>query len=105
MGTTKPSKPAESDIDAYRLTITNFAHKAGVVGDANMGAIITSLDVAAESFGTTNLYRRHDATLGEAEMALVGGAPAGSVAAEHVRHLQTRPRHRRIVSSATPSRC
>ena len=66
-----------------------------------MGAIITSLDVAAERFGATNLYRRHDATLGEAEMALVGGAPAGSVAAEHVRHLQTRPRHRRIVSSAT----
>jgi hypothetical protein len=70
-----------------------------------MRAIVTPLDVTAERFGATNLYRRHDATLGKAETAFVGGAPAGSVATEHVRHLQSWPRHRRLVRPATPSRC
>jgi hypothetical protein len=70
-----------------------------------MGAVITSLDVTAERFGATNLYRRHDATLGDVQVTLVGGAPAGSVAAEHVRHLQMRPRHRRLVRPTKPCRC
>jgi hypothetical protein len=51
---------------ARQLPITGSAHKARVVGDAHMGAIVASLDVAAERLGATNLYRRHDAALGEA---------------------------------------
>jgi hypothetical protein len=75
------------------LALRAMAIAAGVVSDARMGAIVTPLDVTAERFGATNLYRRHDATLGQAQMSLVGGAPAGALAAEHVRHLQMRPRH------------
>ena len=76
------------------LALRAMAIAARVVGDARMGAILTSLDMTAERFGATNLDRRHDATLGEAQMALVGSAPGGAVAAEHIRHLQTWPRHR-----------
>src|SRR3984957_5474117 len=88
---------------ARQLPITGFAHKARVVGDAHMGAVLASLDMAAERFGATNLDRRHDATLGEIQMPLVGRAPTGSVAAEHIRHLKIRRRHRRLVRATKAS--
>src|SRR5579862_3109923 len=69
---------------------------AGVVGNARIGAVFASLDVSAERCGATYLYGRHDAPLGEAQMGLVGRAPAGPVAAKDIRHLQDWPRHRRI---------
>jgi hypothetical protein len=46
-----------------------MAVAARVVGDAQMGTVLAALDMAAERFGATNLYRRHDATLGEAQIA------------------------------------
>jgi hypothetical protein len=73
---------------------------AGVVGDARMGAVVASLDMSAERSGATYLYGRHDAPLGEAQMGLVGRAPAGPVAAENIRHLQDWPRHRRPIRPA-----
>ena len=85
------------------LAFRAMAVAARVVGDAHMGAVLASLDMAAERFGATNLYRRHDATLGEIQMPLVGRAPTGSVAAEHIRHLKIRRRHRRLVRSTKSS--
>src|SRR6202044_1951095 len=70
------------------LALRTMAVAARVVGDARMGAVLASLDMTAERFGATNLYRRHDATLGEIQMPLVGRAPTSSAAAEHIRHLQ-----------------
>ena len=75
---------------------------AGVVGDARVGAVVAALDMTAERRGAAYLYRRHDAPLGEAQMGLVGRAPAGPVAAENIRHLQTWPRHRRRIRPAAP---
>jgi hypothetical protein len=49
-----------------------------------MGAVVASLDMSAERSGATDLYGRHDAPLGEAQMGLVGRAPAGPVAAENI---------------------
>jgi hypothetical protein len=66
------------------LALRTMAVAARVVGDARIGAILTSLDMTAERFGATNLDSRHDATLGEAQMGLVCSAPGVAVAAEHV---------------------
>jgi hypothetical protein len=70
-----------------------------------MGAIFTSLDMTAERFGATYLDRRHDATLGEAQMGLVRSAPGVAVAAEHIRHLQTWPSHGRLIRPTARTRC
>ena len=58
MGTTKPSKPAESDIDAYRLTITNFAHKTRVIGDPKVAAVVAAIDMASQRRRPAVLDRR-----------------------------------------------
>jgi len=78
---------------------------ARVVGDARVGAVFAALDMAAERSGATDLDGRHDAPLGEAQMGAVGRAPASSVAAENIRHLQDWPRHSRCVRSALLSLC
>ncbi len=54
-----------------QLPITGFAHKAGVVGDLDMAAVVTALDVAAERRGAAVSDRRHDLELAEAEMSRV----------------------------------
>ena len=95
MGTTKPSKPAESDIDAYRLTITNFAHKATVVGDAAVAAVLAAFDVAAERGGAAGLDGRHRLELGETDMSGLRRAPGRPMSTEDVGNLQRRP-HRRL---------
>ena len=100
MGTTKPCEPPESDIDAYRLTITNFAHKAGVVCDALVRAVLAALDVAAERGCATGLDRRHDLQLGEAHVTGVGLAPRRPMGAKDVGDLEARPRHAALVRRA-----
>jgi hypothetical protein len=50
-------------------------HKAGVVGDAHMRAVLAALDVSAERGGAAGFDRRHDLQLGEADVAGVGLAP------------------------------
>ena len=52
------------------LALRTMAIAARVVGDARMSAVLASLDVTAERRGATDLDRRHDAPLGEAQMAL-----------------------------------
>ena len=71
-----------------QLPITKSAHKAAIESDADRAAILATLDMAAERGGAANLDRRHDATLDEAHMVRVGGAPCLAVAAEDIRHLQ-----------------
>src|SRR5271163_1836302 len=48
---------------ARRLTITKFAHKTRIVGDAGQAAIGTALDMAPERRGPARLDRAHDAAL------------------------------------------
>src|SRR2546423_12005451 len=78
---------------------------ARVVGDARVGAVFAALDMTAERGGATYLYGCHDAPLGKAQMGLVGRTPAGPVAAENIRHLQTGPGHSRCIKSALRSPC
>ena len=61
---------------------------AGVVGVANEAAIGALLGMAAERRRAAGLDRRHDATLGAAEMVGVGLPVRRAVAAEDIRHLQ-----------------
>ena len=80
--------------------IPNFAHKAGVVGDAFVRAVLAALDVAAERGGATGLDRRHDLQLGEAGVSGVGRSPRRPVGAKDVGDLEARPRHAAVVRRA-----
>ena len=86
-----------------QLPITGFAHKAGVVGDARMRAVLAALDVPAECCGSADLDRRHDAALRKVDMSLVGRAPLSAEAAEYIRHLQRWTGHSEPVNPARGS--
>jgi len=64
---------------------------AGVVGDAQVGAVLTAFDMTAQRRRSAALDRRHDLQLAEAHMAGVGGAPSRPAVAEDVRHLDRWP--------------
>ncbi len=90
-------------IPARQLPITGSAHKAGVVGDAFVRAVLAALDVTAERCGATGLDRRHDLQLAEAHMAGVGVAPRRPMGAKDVgdlRALTRGPRHAALVRRA-----
>ncbi len=67
-------------IPARQLPITESAHKAGIVGDALVRAILAALEVAAERGGAAGLDRRHHFQLGEADVTGVGPAPRRAMA-------------------------
>ena len=75
-----------------QLPITGSAHKARVVGDADLAAVGTLLDMAAERRGAAGLDGGHDPTLPVGQGGGVSGAEGSAVVAEDVRHLQ-RGRH------------
>jgi len=56
----------------HQLTITKFAHKAGVVGDPAVAAILAALDMAAEGGRAALLDGRHSLELAEADMPGIG---------------------------------
>jgi hypothetical protein len=87
-----PRAAVGSDAADRRLPITDFAHKAGVVGAADQSAVAALFDVATQRRCPTSLDRRHDAPLDPAEMGVMGASEFLTVAAEDVRHLQCRPR-------------
>src|SRR6266446_4401159 len=60
-----------------------------------MGAVFAALDMAAKCRGAACLDCRHDAKLSDAHMCGVVVAPCLAVAAEDLRQLQARLRHRR----------
>src|ERR1700693_2235705 len=74
-----------------QLPITEFAHKAGVVGDDGVPArlVLATRDVAAEGRRAAALDRAHRLELAEAHMAAVGATPSGAVTAEDARDLQS----------------
>jgi len=78
---------------ARQLPITGSAHKAGIVGDARMGAVLAALDMAAERRGPATLDRGHHLQLGEAHVTGVGLAPRRPMGAKNVGDLQVGPRH------------
>ena len=82
-----------------QLPITGFAHKAGVVGDLDMLALLAAQDVPAQRCGAAALDRRHHLELFEAHMAGIGLAPCRTMRAEDIRELERRARHARRVSS------
>ena len=64
---------------------------AGVVGDAQMRAILAAFDMTAQRRRSATLDRRHDLQLAEAHMAGMGRTPSQPTVAEDVRHLDRRP--------------
>ena len=75
---------------ARQLPITGSAHKAAVVGDADLAAALTLLDVATQSGGSAGFDGGHHTPLVAAEMTGMGLAVSSTVAAEDVRHLKGR---------------
>ncbi len=73
-----------------QLPITEFAHKARIIGDQRVGAVLVlaARDMAAERCRAAVLDRRHHLELAEADMAGIGLAPCRSMAAEDIRDLQ-----------------
>jgi hypothetical protein len=63
----------------------------GIVGDADLAAALTLLDVAAQSGGAASFDGSHDTPLVAAEMTGVSVAVSGTVVAEDVRHLDRWP--------------
>ena len=80
---------------ACQLPITGFAHKAGVVGDLRVTAllVLAACDMAAERCRAAVLDRRHHLELLEADMTGIGLTPCRSMVAEDIRDLQHRAGH------------
>ena len=88
MGTKSAAIRREMPRLALQLPITGSAHKAAVVGDPAVAAVLAALDVAAQGCGATDLDGRHDLELTEAEVAGIGRPKGGAVAAEDVGDLE-----------------
>jgi hypothetical protein len=73
---------------ARQLPITGFAHKAGVVSDADLAAVLAAFGMAAQGGGATGFDGAHDAPLAQAQVPCMLGAVGRLVAAEDIRHLQ-----------------
>ena len=69
-----------------------------VIGDGHVaaGAILATLDVAAERCRAAVLDGAHDLELAKTYMAAIGLAPCGPVAAENIRNLQRLAGHRSL---------
>ena len=77
------------------LPITEFAHKAGVIGDDGVGTVLAALDVAAKRRSAAALDRRHHLQLVEADVTGIGSTPRRAVIAEDIRDLQCWTGHSR----------
>jgi hypothetical protein len=84
---------------ARRLPITEFAHKAGVVGDALMATVATTLDVAAEGRGAATFDRIHRPPPRRRQRRGVSVTKRLAEAAEHIRHFQTLASHGTLSSA------
>jgi hypothetical protein len=74
----------------HRLPITDFAHKAAVIGDAAVAAVLAALDMATQRGGAAGLDRRHHLDLGQAHMAGMRRAPGWSMNSEDIGDLERR---------------
>ena len=66
---------------------------AGVVSVALMAAVVTLLKMAAENGSSANLDRGHDTALRHRKRSAMLLTIGCAVAAEHVRHFESRPIH------------
>jgi hypothetical protein len=63
MGTKSATIHWKMPMPARQLPITGFAHKAGIVGDADLTAVNALLDVTTECRCPARLDRAHNPTL------------------------------------------
>jgi hypothetical protein len=54
--------------------ISGFAHKAGIVGDADLAAVLASFDMTAEHGSAADLDGRHDAAMRTGQSVALGSA-------------------------------
>ena len=71
-----------------QLPITNFAHKAAIIGNAEMTAVVAALDMPAKRRGSAGLDRRHDLQLVEAQMPGLSGTVADPRGSEDIGDLE-----------------
>jgi hypothetical protein len=74
---------------ARQLPITNRAHKAAVIGDRGVGAVLAARDMSAERRRAAALDGAHHLELEQADVTAVGMTPRGPVVSEDVRDLQS----------------
>jgi hypothetical protein len=67
-----------------QLPITRSAHKATVIGNAPVPAVLTGIDVAAKRGRAAILDRRHDLELGQAQVTGLSGTIAGAFSSEDI---------------------
>ena len=65
-----------------QLPITGSAHKAGVIGESRVGAVLAARNMPAECRRAATLDRRHHLELVEAHMAGIGLTPRRSEVAD-----------------------
>ena len=73
------------------LALRTMPVAAGIVGDAQVGALRAAFDMAAQSSGAASFDRGHHPPLPAAEMTGMDLAVSGTVAAEDLRHLDRWP--------------
>ena len=73
------------------LALRAVAVAAGVVGDAQVCAVLAAFDMTTQRLRSAALDRRHDLELAEAHMAGMRGTPSRPAVAEDVRHLDRWP--------------
>jgi len=80
-----------------QLPITGFAHKAAVVGDDGVSAllVLAARHMPTEGRRAAALDRTHDLHLVEADVPGIGATPRRPMAAEYLRDLQLWARHDR----------
>ena len=83
-------KQPHSARTARSTPITEFAHKAAVVGDALVRRSPRRLRHGRRVPPYGSLDRRHDLELGQAQVAGVGGTPGGPLSTEDIGDLERR---------------
>ncbi len=78
----------QPDARSGTLALGAMPVAAAVVGNALMPTVLAGIDVAAKRRGAAVLDRRHDLELGQAQMAGLNGAIAGSFSSEDIGDLE-----------------
>jgi hypothetical protein len=87
----------------HRLPITDFAHKAAVIGDPPMAAVFTGLDMTAQGRRAAMLDRRHDLELMKAQVSGMAGPIGRAGGTEDIGDLE-RGAHRLSLAGAPDRR-
>jgi hypothetical protein len=75
---------------------------ARIISHPGVGAVSATLDMAAEGSGPAQFDCRHHPAFDAAEMTIMGGAITRAVAAEDIRHLETRAHGSSLRTAAPP---